>query len=50
LTLVGLDLAMMFHPVAASHIKKITSQFFAEMPKVMDDMGYYDWVSSQMKN
>ena len=49
LTLVGLDLAMMFHPVAASHIKDITSQFFAEVPKVVDDMGYYDWVSSQMK-
>jgi len=49
LTLVGLDLAMMFHPVAARHLKEITSQFFAEIPKVMEDKGYYDWASANLK-
>ncbi len=49
LTLVGLDLAMMFHPVAAKHVKDITSQFFAEIPKVMEDKGYYDWASANLK-
>ncbi|MBD3193860.1 MAG: CO dehydrogenase/acetyl-CoA synthase subunit delta [Candidatus Lokiarchaeota archaeon] len=49
LALVGLDLAMMFHPVSASHMKDITSQFFAEIPETLEDMGYYDWVSGQMK-
>ncbi|MFX1392052.1 MAG: CO dehydrogenase/acetyl-CoA synthase subunit delta [Promethearchaeota archaeon] len=49
LALVGLDLAMMFHPVAAKHVKDITAQFFAEIPKVMDDKGYYDWVSANLK-
>lgn len=49
LSLVGLDLAMMFHPVAARHIKEITSQFFAEIPKEMEDKGYYDWVSARIK-
>ncbi len=49
LTLVGLDLAMMFHPVAAKHLKDITAQFFAEIPKVMDDKGYYDWASANLK-
>ncbi|MFW9899235.1 MAG: CO dehydrogenase/acetyl-CoA synthase subunit delta [Candidatus Thorarchaeota archaeon] len=49
LTLVGLDLAMMFHPVAAKHLKDITAQFFAEIPKVMEDKGYYDWVSANLK-
>lgn len=49
LTLVGLDLAMMFHPIAAKHVKDITSQFFAEIPKVMDDKGYYDWASANLK-
>jgi acetyl-CoA decarbonylase/synthase complex subunit delta len=49
LSLVGLDLAMMFHPVAAKHVKEITTQFFAEMPKTMEDLGYYDWVSAKLK-
>jgi len=49
LSLVGLDLAMMFHPISAKHMKQITSQFFAEMPETLEDMGYYDWVSGQMK-
>jgi acetyl-CoA decarbonylase/synthase complex subunit delta len=49
LTLVGLDLAMMFHPVAAKHVKDITAQFFAEMPKTMENLGYYDWVSANLK-
>ena len=49
LSLVGLDLAMMFHPIAAKHVKEVTSQFFAEIPKVMEDKGYYDWVSARIK-
>jgi acetyl-CoA decarbonylase/synthase complex subunit delta len=49
LTLVGLDLAMMFHPIAAKHLKDITKQFFAEIPKHMEDVGYYDWVSANLK-
>lgn len=49
LSLVGLDLAMMFHPVAARHLKDITAQFFAEIPKEMEDKGYYDWVSARIK-
>ncbi|MGQ4875187.1 MAG: CO dehydrogenase/acetyl-CoA synthase subunit delta [Promethearchaeota archaeon] len=49
LSLVGLDLAMMFHPVAARAIKEITGQFFKEVPKELDRMGYYDWVSANLK-
>ncbi|MFX0009287.1 MAG: CO dehydrogenase/acetyl-CoA synthase subunit delta [Candidatus Hermodarchaeota archaeon] len=49
LSLVGLDLAMMFHPVAAKHVKDITKQFFAEIPKHLEDRGYYDWVSARIK-
>ncbi len=49
LSLVGLDLAMMFHPIAAKHVKEITTQFFAEVPKVLDDKGYYNWVSANLK-
>ncbi|MFX0039171.1 MAG: CO dehydrogenase/acetyl-CoA synthase subunit delta [Promethearchaeota archaeon] len=49
LSLVGLDLAMMFHPVAAKNVKEITAQFFAEIPKVVEDKGYYDWVSANLK-
>ena len=49
LSLVGLDLAMMFHPVAAKHVKEITAQFFAEIPKHLEDKGYYDWVSARIK-
>ncbi|MFX1322665.1 MAG: CO dehydrogenase/acetyl-CoA synthase subunit delta [Promethearchaeota archaeon] len=49
LTLVGLDLAMMFHPIAAKHMKEITSQFFEAVPKELDDRGYYDWVSANLK-
>ena len=49
LSIVGLDLAMMFHPIAAKAVKDITVQFFAEIPKAMDDMGYYDWASANLK-
>ena len=49
LTLVGLDLAMMFHPVAAKHVKDITAQFFKEVPKELDEKGYYDWASANLK-
>ena len=49
LALVGLDLCMMFHPVSASAIKDITAQFFKEVPKELDRMGYYDWVSAKLK-
>lgn len=49
LSLVGLDLAMMFHPRSASAIKEITKQFFAEVPKTLEDLGYYDWVSANLK-
>jgi len=50
LTIVGLDLAMMFHPVAAKHVKDLTKQFFAEIPKHLEDKGYYDWVSARIKH
>lgn len=49
LTLVGLDLAMCFHPIAAKHVKDITKQFFAEIPKHLEAKGYYDWVSARIK-
>ncbi|MFW9879136.1 MAG: CO dehydrogenase/acetyl-CoA synthase subunit delta [Candidatus Thorarchaeota archaeon] len=49
LSLVGLDLAMMFNPISASHFKDITKQFFAEIPKHLEDKGYYDWVSANLK-
>jgi acetyl-CoA decarbonylase/synthase complex subunit delta len=49
LSLVGLDLAMMFHPVAAKHVKEITAEFFGEIPKHMENIGYYDWVSARLK-
>ncbi|MGV9198558.1 MAG: CO dehydrogenase/acetyl-CoA synthase subunit delta [Promethearchaeia archaeon] len=49
LALVGLDLAMMFHPVSAKHIKDITEQFFEDVPEHLEDEGYYDWVSGQLK-
>ncbi|MFW9990017.1 MAG: CO dehydrogenase/acetyl-CoA synthase subunit delta [Candidatus Odinarchaeota archaeon] len=49
LTLVGLDLAMMFHPVAAKHVKDITAQFFSEIPKILEEKGYYDWASANLK-
>ncbi|MEJ2249856.1 MAG: CO dehydrogenase/acetyl-CoA synthase subunit delta [Candidatus Lokiarchaeota archaeon] len=49
LSLVGLDLAMMFHPVSAKHMKDITAQFFKDVPKELDKQGYYDWTSAQMK-
>jgi len=50
LTIVGLDLAMMFHPIAAKHVKDLTKQFFADIPKHLEDKGYYDWVSARIKN
>jgi len=49
LSLVGLDLAMMFHPIAAKHVKEITAEFFGQIPKHMEDIGYYDWVSARLK-
>jgi hypothetical protein len=27
----------------------VIAQFFAEIPKVMEDKGYYDWVSARIK-
>ncbi len=49
LALVGLDLAMMFHPVAAKALKDTTKQFFAAIPKELEAKGYYDWVSANLK-
>ncbi|MBY8990966.1 MAG: hypothetical protein KGD58_09450 [Candidatus Lokiarchaeota archaeon] len=49
LSLVGLDLAMMFHPVAAKHMKEITQQFFADIPKHLEEKGYTDWVNANLK-
>ncbi|TFG00043.1 MAG: CO dehydrogenase/acetyl-CoA synthase subunit delta [Promethearchaeota archaeon] len=49
LSLVGLDLAMMFHPVSAATFKATIDQFYGEMPKALEEYGYYDWVSGQMK-
>lgn len=49
LTLVGLDLAMMFHPIAAKALKDTTKQFFAAVPKELEAKGYYDWVSANLK-
>ncbi len=49
LSLVGLDLAMMFSGTAARHVREITQQFFAEIPKHLEDKGYYDWVSANLK-
>lgn len=49
LTLVGLDLAMMFHPVAAKFVKETTHAFFKEVPKELDRLGYYDWASANLK-
>ncbi|MHA1148343.1 MAG: CO dehydrogenase/acetyl-CoA synthase subunit delta [Promethearchaeota archaeon] len=49
LTLVGLDLAMMFHPKSARFVKETTASFFAEVPKELDRLGYYDWVSANLK-
>jgi len=46
---VGIDLCMMFHPQAASAIKDLTKQFFAEIPKHLEAKGYYDWVSANLK-
>ncbi len=48
LTLVGLDLAMMFHPISASTFKEVIADFYKEMPKALEDMAYYDWVSGQL--
>ena len=49
LSLVGLDLAMCFHPIAAKHVKEITKQFFAEIPKHLEAKGYTDWVNANLK-
>ncbi|MFW9940546.1 MAG: CO dehydrogenase/acetyl-CoA synthase subunit delta [Candidatus Thorarchaeota archaeon] len=49
LSLVGLDLAMMFHPVAARHMKEITAQFFEAVPKELEAKGYTDWVNANIK-
>jgi len=32
-----------------SAMKDITAQFFKEVPKELDRMGYYDWVSAKLK-
>jgi acetyl-CoA decarbonylase/synthase complex subunit delta len=49
LSLVGLDLAMMFHPIAAKNMKEITAQFFAAVPKELEAKGYTDWVNANLK-
>jgi acetyl-CoA decarbonylase/synthase complex subunit delta len=49
LSLVGLDLAMMFHPVSARAIKETTAKFFAAIPKELEEKGYYDWASANLK-
>jgi len=49
LSLVGLDLAMMFHPIAAKHMKEITKQFFEAVPKELEAKGYTDWVNANLK-
>ncbi|MFX1312138.1 MAG: acetyl-CoA synthase subunit delta, partial [Promethearchaeota archaeon] len=49
LSVVGLDLAMMFHPIAASAVKNIITQFFADVPKVLEAKGYTDWVNANLK-
>jgi acetyl-CoA decarbonylase/synthase complex subunit delta len=49
LSLVGLDLAMMFHPIAAKHVKEITAQFFEAVPKELEAKGYTDWVNANLK-
>ncbi|MFW9872626.1 MAG: hypothetical protein ACFFG0_05945 [Candidatus Thorarchaeota archaeon] len=49
LTLVGLDIAMMFHPQSAKHLKEITQQFFAEIPKHLEEEGYTEWVNAHLK-
>jgi len=49
LTIVGLDLAMMFHPVAAQFVKESVGAFYKEAPKVLDEAGYMDWVSTVIK-
>ena len=41
LSIVGLDLAMMFNPISASHFRDITIQFFAEIPKHLEQKVYY---------
>lgn len=48
LSLIDLDLAMMF-PLRAKHVKEIASQFFAEISKLIEDRGYHDWVSTNLK-
>ena len=48
LAIVGLDLAMMFHPVAAQFVKETTHDFFKEAPKVIPE-SYMDWVSTVVK-
>ncbi|MFX1529663.1 MAG: CO dehydrogenase/acetyl-CoA synthase subunit delta [Promethearchaeota archaeon] len=49
LSLVGLDLAMMFHPIAAKHVKGITANFFEAVPKELEVKGYTDWVNANLK-
>ncbi|MFX1376418.1 MAG: hypothetical protein ACFFA0_11435 [Promethearchaeota archaeon] len=49
MSLVGLDLAMMFHPVSVKHVKEITAQFFKAVPKELDAKGYTYWVIANLK-
>jgi len=49
LAMVGLDLAMMFHPIAAKAVKDTIGKFFEAVPKELDEKGYYDWVSANLK-
>jgi acetyl-CoA decarbonylase/synthase complex subunit delta len=48
LAIVGLDLAMMFHPVAAQFVKETLEDFFKEAPKAIPE-SYMDWVSTVVK-
>lgn len=48
LIIVGLDLAMMFHPISAQFVKETINDFYKEAPKVIPD-NYMDWVSTVIK-
>jgi acetyl-CoA decarbonylase/synthase, CODH/ACS complex subunit delta len=45
MSLVGMNLAMMFHPLAASTFKEVIDEFYAEVPKSLPD--YQNWVSAK---
>jgi len=49
LCLVGLDFAMMFHPITVKLVKEIIAQFFQAVPKEFEAKGYTDWVNTNLK-